>query len=60
MIIKKPHQMNQKIIFGRNYVFKDIPISIDLFQFGILLVDKNIKTTLCSKDALMCLKFLIM
>ena len=43
VIIRKPHQNELKDnIWKELYSLKDISISIDLFQFGILLVDKKI------------------
>ena len=43
VIIKKPHQNEPKNdIWKELCSLKDISISIDLFQFGILLVDKKI------------------
>ena len=43
VIIKKPHQNELKDRIWKELCFlKDISISIDLFQFGILLVDKKI------------------
>ena len=43
VIIKKPHQNELKdVIWKELCSLKDISISIDLFQFGILLVDKKI------------------
>ena len=42
VIIQKPHQNEAKdIIWKEMCSLKDISISIDLFQFGILLIDKN-------------------
>jgi len=42
VIIQKPHQNKAKdIIWKELCSLKDISISIDLFQFGILLIDKN-------------------
>jgi len=43
VIIEKPHQNELKDRIWKELCFlKDISISIDLFQFGILLVDKKI------------------
>ena len=43
VIIRKPHQNELKDRIWKELCFlKDISISIDLFQFGILLVDKKI------------------
>ena len=43
VIIKKPHQIELKDNIWKDLCsLKDISISIDLFQFGILLVDKKI------------------
>ena len=42
VIIQKPHQNKAKeVIWKELCSLKDISISIDLFQFGILLIDKN-------------------
>tara|TARA_B100001057_G_C22537654_1_gene828301 strand:- start:91 stop:708 length:618 start_codon:yes stop_codon:yes gene_type:complete len=43
IIIKKPHQNELKdLIWKQLSSLKEVSISIDLFQFGILLVDKKI------------------